>query len=510
MFSGNRHADCNDRARFGRGLADRTRLAPALTPKLLALMLLAVTLLVVTLLTPILGPGHVAHASAQEAAPTVPAVPDAPAAPGADSHVVINEILAHTDEPEIDTVELYNPAGSTAYIGGWCLSDKEDEPCLYRFPVDTTIPAFGYDLVDENEWNAGLAEADHWRLSEMGETLYLSQAVTGTPPAGYQHAATFGANANGVSLGRVMTSDGREFFPPLRSLTLGGPNDLPAVGPVVIAEIMYLPADSALPEYMEVLNTGASTVRLYDPAHPENRWRVDGVGGNFSMPAGLQLAGGESLFLTNVSADAFRTAWSLPPSTKVLTYSGKLSDKSDEIALLQPDTPNLDDGLIPYLTVDGVDYTNSYPWPKEAAGQGPALQRAQLDGFGQEPGNWQASQIGLLDAPAIALKSFTESPWTSGSRILQWTTAYEWKGIDFRLLRSETTELSDAEPVGGSVPGLGGRHMGHNYAVYDASATQPIVYHYWLQWQSEEGVQLIAQLDAQIWQSHFLPLVKQN
>ena len=47
--------------------------------------------------------------------------------------------------------------------------------------------------------------------------------------------------------------------------TPGKANAAPVVGPVVINEIMYHPADLQEAEYVELLNISAASVTLYDP-----------------------------------------------------------------------------------------------------------------------------------------------------------------------------------------------------------------------------------------------------
>ena len=69
--------------------------------------------------------------------------------------VVINEALTHTDLPEIDTIELYNPTASPAAVGGWFLTDDHTQPANYRIPMDTVIPPGGYVTFDESQFNVG-------------------------------------------------------------------------------------------------------------------------------------------------------------------------------------------------------------------------------------------------------------------------------------------------------------------------------------------------------------------
>ena len=67
--------------------------------------------------------------------------------------MVINEALTHTDPPQSDTIELYNPTASPAAIGGWFLTDDHDKPTKYRIPANTVIPPGGYVIFDESQFN---------------------------------------------------------------------------------------------------------------------------------------------------------------------------------------------------------------------------------------------------------------------------------------------------------------------------------------------------------------------
>lgn len=51
--------------------------------------------------------------------------------------VVINEVLAHTDLPAFDSIELHNPNTSIADISGWYLTDDRSQPRRYRIPLGT-------------------------------------------------------------------------------------------------------------------------------------------------------------------------------------------------------------------------------------------------------------------------------------------------------------------------------------------------------------------------------------
>ncbi len=62
-------------------------------------------------------------------------------------NVVINEVLAHTDAPLEDAIELHNPTASPVNLGGWYLSNSESDPKRYRLAFDTVILAGGYLVV---------------------------------------------------------------------------------------------------------------------------------------------------------------------------------------------------------------------------------------------------------------------------------------------------------------------------------------------------------------------------
>ena len=51
--------------------------------------------------------------------------------------VVINEVLAHTDPPAFDAIELYNHTTTNVSVGGWYLTDDPGFPWKYR--ISTTV-----------------------------------------------------------------------------------------------------------------------------------------------------------------------------------------------------------------------------------------------------------------------------------------------------------------------------------------------------------------------------------
>src|SRR5262249_4882470 len=77
--------------------------------------------------------------------------------------ILINEFLAHTDDPELDYVELYNYSAQAVNLAGCILTD---DAATNRFVLpNVTIPARGYLVY--NQTNLGFA------LSAGGETIFL-------------------------------------------------------------------------------------------------------------------------------------------------------------------------------------------------------------------------------------------------------------------------------------------------------------------------------------------------
>ena len=69
------------------------------------------------------------------------------------SAAFINEVLTHTDSPVKDAIELYNPNPAAANIGHWFLTDSRSTPKKFAIPAVTMIPARGYLVFTEDQFN---------------------------------------------------------------------------------------------------------------------------------------------------------------------------------------------------------------------------------------------------------------------------------------------------------------------------------------------------------------------
>lgn len=334
--------------------------------------------------------------------------------------VVINEVLAHTDPPLEDAVELFNTSASPVAIGGWYLSNTKTGLKSYRIPDGASIPAHGFKVIYENAFNHGPTLFTF--NSAHGDMAILSEADAQGKLSGRRAEIRFGASANGVSFGRVATSAGTDFTAlSARTFGVDSPASLeqfrtgtgainagPLIGPIVISEIHYHPMPDAgngqvedpNEEFIEVHNISANEVLLFDSLYPTNTWHLEQAV-SFTFPEGSRLAAGAYALIVNFSPtntlqlQAFRAKFAVPNEAVVFgPWSGKLSNTGDSVELYKPDPvqlpPHPDAGFVPSVLVDRVHYTPNAPWPL-ADGNGLSLHRQPGLTYGNDPANWTAA-----------------------------------------------------------------------------------------------------------------------
>jgi hypothetical protein len=340
------------------------------------------------------------------------------------TNIVINEVLTHTDLPLEDAVELRNLSASPVDVSGWFISDDLADLRKFRIPNGTIIPAGGYKVFYEFEFNPQPGFARSFSFSSAkGDDVWLTAADGLGTATGYRDFAKFGPQFNGVSFGRFTTSVGADFTA-MSSLTFGtavtaqsptsqnaifrtgagAANTNPRVGPIVIAEIMYHPAPAGTnedpnEEFIELHNVSGVPLPLYDTSHPTNGWRLrDAVSFQFntshSIPAGgyLLLVGFDPA-TNSATLAAFRAKYGTNGDV-IGPWSGRLDNAGETVELVAPDEPQTtgtDIGLVPYVVVDRVIYSDAAPWPTSADGTGASLQRLNLGGYGNDPANWIAA-----------------------------------------------------------------------------------------------------------------------
>jgi hypothetical protein len=337
--------------------------------------------------------------------------------------VVINEVLTHTDPPLEDAIELRNLTASPVDISGWFISDGQSDLQKYRIPNGTIIPANGYLVFYEYQFNPQPGHVKSFSFnSYQGDSAWLTAADLAGNATGYRDYAKVGPSFNGCSFVRFPTSVGIDYpsagaltfgtsvtaLSPTNDITLfrtgtGAANAYPRVGPVVISEFMYHPPDlgtndNTRDEFIELHNLTGAPVPLYDTLHPTNGWRLGaGVDFNFNtnhtIPAGgyLLVVGFDPVTDTAALA-SFRSAYGTDGDL-VGPWTSKLDNGGESVELLAPDNPQTlppDVGYVPYVMIDRVVYTDVAPWPANADGFGASLQRVNVSNYGNDPVNWFA------------------------------------------------------------------------------------------------------------------------
>ncbi len=148
---------------------------------------------------------------------------------------------------------------------------------------------------------------------------------------------------------------------------------------VVLNELMYHPADDPAEPTLDA--DDLEFVELANPSALEavdvSGWQLTGVG--LTLPAGSVIL--PSGYLLVVRNDTAFRAHHAPGHFVAAQYAGKLDNAGETVTLLDRA------GRV----VDQVTYDDVAPWPVEADGQGPSLERIDPAADASAPGSWQPS-----------------------------------------------------------------------------------------------------------------------
>jgi hypothetical protein len=351
-------------------------------------------------------PGHPESWRASASPGGSPGFPDPDPAHGG---VVISEVLARSGGAREDAVELHNPTGRSIAIGGWFLSDqREDATSLakFRIPDGTVLPAGGRMVFYRYQFDPSPGDPASFELPDAGGAVYLTAADAAGTLTGYIAAARFDAAEDGVSFGRLATSNGVDFAP-LEFPTFGAdsaasvaefrtgagaPNAPPRVGPVVVNEIRYHPPALRL-EFIELHNLAGEDAALHDPALGRG-WVIRGLSRiegpeDFEFGAGAQVPANGYALVVAGDPEAFRLAHGVPAEAPIFgPYGGVLDNGGERIRLMRP----LAIGTgVAHALADEVRYDDDLPWPAEPDGGESTLERKRPWEYGNDAANWTAS-----------------------------------------------------------------------------------------------------------------------
>jgi len=388
--------------------------------------------------------------------------------------VLVNEVLANSEAPAVDAIELWNTNAVAADISHWWISDDFFTPRKYRVPAGTTIPAGGYIVFTEAQFNVG---GTNFSFSASGDEAYIFSGDAAGNLTGYYYGFNYDASEPGMSFGRYLTSDGDEHFVAQTS-TFGGVNSLPRVGPIVISEIMYHPPDLVTGdddgnEFIELHNISKNTIALFDAAYPTNRWRLDDAV-EFSFSTNTAIA--PSSFLVVVSFDpatnavalaAFRAKYGIGTNVAIVgPWNGKLDNSEDDVELKKPDTSAPTN--ITSVLADKVHYCDFTPWEGAADGFGPSLIRIVRTDFGNDATNWLAGAptpgAASVIAPPPVITSHPANVFVVGGNPASFTVGATGSGLTFQWFHN-----------GSAIPGATGAVLNINNVQLSHAGTYNVV-----------------------------------
>ncbi len=338
--------------------------------------------------------------------------------------IVINEVLAHTDPPIEDAIELYNRAMTNVDISNWYISNQRSDPKKFHIPAGTVMPPHTFKVFYEQRgvpgapgFNTSITgnKPDFTLNSAHGDEAVIMSTSGGTHLQYWVDAISFESSEHGYSFGRfpdftgpLVTMEHLSFgsevddtYPPAFitafRLGTGASNSLPKVEPLVINRIMYHPLTNQ-DEFIELLNIASTNVPLYDLLHVTNTWSLR-TAVDFQFPSGVSLNPGSKLLVVPISPAVFRTRYSIPAAVQVYgPYTNALSSAGESIALYKPDPvqepPHPDAGYVPQILVEKIAYSGKAPWPSGANGTGAALLRLDPNRYGNDHTNWTVDTLG--------------------------------------------------------------------------------------------------------------------
>jgi hypothetical protein len=320
------------------------------------------------------------------------------AAPTGAADVIFTEV--HYQPPEsggLEFIEIHNAGSRSVDLRGWSFTDG----VRFEFVAPTPLAPGAYLVLAKNRaellarfpLDGALVLGDFaGRLGDDGETLELVDGGGRTVDAlSYNDGFPFekAADGGGASLQRLCyaapsaapynwraaspspgAASAERLCPPAPR-----PIDAGAL-PIVISEIDYHPAGAGDPahEYVELANRGSSAVDL-------SGWSFD-EGFLYTFPAGVRLEPGEFLLVARDRA-ALLARMPLDPARVFGPFAGgtQLDNGGEAIRLV--------DGA--GAVQDRVRYGQDDLWPVFADGLGGSLQRVDLRGPSDAPGNWRVT-----------------------------------------------------------------------------------------------------------------------
>jgi len=240
--------------------------------------------------------------------------------------VVLNEILAASEGPGGDWIELANAGDQPISLAGCALTDDPSRPRRWLFPTNATLAPGGFLTVacDGNAPASGTNTG--FGLKAEGGSVYLFDAPE--RGGGLVDAAIYGLQPQGFSLGRVPDIQG------------GWRLCSPSPGATNLLEVLGDPTQLRINEWLADPDSGPDWFELYNPlpqpAELSGLYVSDDLNNRFhhAFPPLSFIGAGDSAFLVLIADN--------DPAQGADHVDFKLSKEGDAIGLFTPEGYRID------------------------------------------------------------------------------------------------------------------------------------------------------------------------
>ncbi|MDA3881805.1 MAG: lamin tail domain-containing protein [Bacteroidales bacterium] len=346
--------------------------------------------------------------------------------------IKINKIIANTNCPQVDTIELFNPTTQRVNIGGWYLSDNDSYPTKWKIPDPTYIEAestltFSAGICYGSTLHSTDSQfGSAFTLDASGGKVYIFSAQN-RKQTGYAHGFRFGESEPNEQSGRIVTSDKQEFLVPIIATESNNTEFTPLVPSLAMSEIKYNCFRNE-PEYIQITNTTSDTIFL-------NNWifRAEDIYFDTVQFQETYCLSHSSFYIIQspFSKSEFRNKHSISMSTPIFYFSGELKDNAHKLYLeiKSPTFVHEEDTITPHRLIDIVSYQNTKPWPYINTEMNASIIRKNVKEFGSEPSNWVHSNT----PPPIAIAGKDQIVEKGTVVYLNGTQSYDPNNIIDRL-----------------------------------------------------------------------------
>ncbi|HKQ40028.1 MAG TPA: lamin tail domain-containing protein [Verrucomicrobiae bacterium] len=298
-------------------------------------------------------------------------------------NVVINEFLAHTDDPELDFIELYNHSTWPVDISSCFLTDDR-EINKFTIPEGTVLPPRGFISFNQEELG--------FSLNADGERIFFRNPDS----TRVIDAVRFDAQANSVSMGR--SPDGAPSLSRLATKTPGTSNGPSLLSKVVINEIMYHPiSGNSDDEFIELHNRSGNATNI-------SGWRIAG-GISFTFPANASIPANGYVVVARDASRLISRYPNLNANNTFGNFGGSLANSGERIALAMavPSISTNNNGLVTnysHVVINEVTYRDGGRWGQWSDGGGSSLELIDSRSDNRRASNWADSD------------ETSKAPWT--------------------------------------------------------------------------------------------------